>query len=154
LLPTKDEQLTQSRFQLKIEIGLKRRKLAGVILSPVGLIVQSRVLLLRHISEMGQPPGRLGDRGPACGRNLAFSRVSLLHLTTFSGICGSKFSKIFKKALERGDTIPVRPAKSNSPLLELARVARENHLTSLPRKFENEVLRNPIKVPEGELLRN
>jgi hypothetical protein len=56
--------------------------------------------------------------------------------------------------LEPGDTIPVRPAKSNSPPLELARVPRENHLTSLPRKFENEVLRNPIKVPEGELLRN
>jgi hypothetical protein len=70
---------------------------------------------------------------------------------SFSGICGSKFSKIFERALDRGDTIPVR---INSPPLHQARVARENHLTSLPRKLEKEVLRNPIKVPEGELLRN
>jgi hypothetical protein len=68
---------------------------------------------------------------------------------SFSEICGSKFSKIFETALDRGETIPVR---NNSPALQQARVARENHLTSFPRKLENEVLRNPIKVPEGELL--
>jgi len=50
LLTTKDEQPTRSTLQLKIEIGLKRRKLAGVILSPAGLIAQPpRVLLSRHI---------------------------------------------------------------------------------------------------------
>src|SRR4029077_17673565 len=70
---------------------------------------------------------------------------------SFSGICGSKFSKIFARGLDRGDTISVR---NYSPPLRQARVARENHLTSFPRKLENEVLRNPIKVPEGELLRD
>ena len=91
--------------------------------------------------------GKIGDRGPACGRNLPFSPCFIS--PSFSEICGSKFSKIFETALDRGDTIPVR---NNSPALQQARVARENHLTSFPRKLENEVLRNPIKVPEGGLL--
>jgi hypothetical protein len=54
-LRRKNEQLAQSTFELKIEIGLKRRDPAGLILSPFSLIVQSpRVLLSRHISEIDQ----------------------------------------------------------------------------------------------------
>ena len=80
LLTTKDERPTRSPFQLKIEIGLKRRKLAGVILSPAGLISQPpRVLLSRHILEIGQLLENLKIAGQPAVVISPFS--PLLHLT-------------------------------------------------------------------------
>jgi len=77
LLTTKDERLAQSTFQLKIDIGRKYRKLAGVILSPVALSLCShrvfyfRATFPRWVSVSA--PGRFGDHGPAYDRNLVFS---------------------------------------------------------------------------------
>lgn len=80
LLTTKGEPPTRSTVQLKIEIGLEGRKPSSVILSPLGLIAHPpHVLLSRHILEISQFLENIGDRGPACGRNLPFS--PLLHLT-------------------------------------------------------------------------
>jgi hypothetical protein len=119
----------------------------GLKMTPESLRPLRPISISRHILEIGQLLEKLeiADQ-PAV---VICPSVPCFISPSFSEICGSKFSKIFETALDRGETIPVR---NNSPALQQARVARENHLTSFPRKLENEVLRNPIKVPEGELL--
>ncbi len=70
-------------------------------------------------------PGRLGDRGPGCGRNLAFSRKSLLHLTVLlRDLRVEGLEKSSRKLLERGGTIPVRPAKNYSAPLDSPPVSK------------------------------
>jgi hypothetical protein len=98
LLTTKGEPPTRSTFQLKIEIGLRGRKLSGVILSPLGLIVHPpRVLLSRHILEIDQLLEKLeiADQ-PAV---VICPLVPCFISPSFSEICGSKFSKIFEREL-------------------------------------------------------